>query len=239
MYEITLDSLTSSNNDRLLFDTNKKLAKLYLDSSKLSEVERLLKILKQFCQSPDGSDDTSKGSYLLEVYCIEIQLCALTGNSARMRKVYPHTLNVNAAVSDPRIMGIIREEGGKMYMSDMNWTLANNEFYEAFRAFQEAGNTRAKDCLKYVVLASMLGLSDINPVAAREAKVYAEDPEILAMSELRQCLEANDLARFERTLTNPRNRIQNEPYLMSFIHPLRMRMREQVGNSTFTLLSIL
>ena len=51
---------------------------------------------------------------------------------------------------------------------------------------QEAGNGRAKDCLKYVVLASMLSLSNINPFAAREAKVYAEDKEILAMSDLRQ-----------------------------------------------------
>lgn len=37
-------------------------------------------------------------------------------------------------------------------------------------ALQEAGNPRAKDALKYVVLANMLALSDINPFAAREAK---------------------------------------------------------------------
>jgi hypothetical protein len=33
----------------------------------------------------------------------------------------------------------------------------------------------------------MLALSDINPFAAREAKVFAEDKEIIAMSELRCC----------------------------------------------------
>mmetsp|Transcript_18201 Transcript_18201/g.18258 ORF Transcript_18201/g.18258 Transcript_18201/m.18258 type:complete len:453 (+) Transcript_18201:134-1492(+) len=228
MYEITLQALKNSNNERLWFNTNQKLAKLYLDANKLSEVERLLGVLKQSCQNPDGSDDLSKGTYLLEIYCLEIQLCSVTRNAARMRQIYPHTLNLNAAVADPRIMGIIREEGGKMHMTEGNWLEAYNELYEAFRAHQEAGNSRAKDCLKYVVLASMLALSDINPFAAREAKVFAEDKEILAMSDLRMSLEANDLTRFERTLNNKQNRILDEPFLMTYIQPLRRRMREQV-----------
>jgi COP9 signalosome complex subunit 2 len=179
-----------------------------------------------------------------------------------MRQIYPRTMNLNAAVSDPRIMGIIREEGGKMHMSEGtsvaplcatrplsspprfwfvssvcvcvvvgssgNWDEAYNELYEAFRNYQEAGNARAKDCLKYVVLASMLALSDINPFAAREAKVFAEDKEILAMADLRNSLESNDLARFERLLKNKQNRIVDEPFLMTYIEPLRRRMREQV-----------
>jgi len=125
-------------------------------------------------------------------------------------------------------MGIIREEGGKMHMSEGNWDEAYNELYEAFRNYQEAGNARAKDCLKYVVLASMLALSDINPFAAREAKVFSEDKEILAMADLRMSLESNDLARFERLLKDKRNRIVDEPFLMTYIEPLRRRMREQV-----------
>ena len=99
-----------------------------------------------------------------------------------MKEIYPKTLNLNATVADPRIMGIIREEGGKMHMAQGNWTEAYHELYEAFRSYQEAGNNRARDCLKYVVVASMLSLNDINPFAAREAKVFQEDKEILAMS---------------------------------------------------------
>jgi COP9 signalosome complex subunit 2 len=228
MYEITLIALKSANNERLWFNTNQKLAKLYLDSNKIAEVERLVNVLKQSCQLADGSDDPSKGTYLLEVYCLEIQLCSLTRNSLRMRQIYPRTMNLNAAVADPRIMGVIREEGGKMHMSEGNWDDAYNELYEAFRNYQEAGNVRAKDCLKYVVLASMLALSDINPFAAREAKVFSEDPEIIAMSDLRMSLESNDLGRFERILKNKQNRIVDEPFLMTYIQPLRRRMREQV-----------
>jgi COP9 signalosome complex subunit 2 len=148
MYEITLIALKSANNERLWFNTNQKLAKLYLEAGKFGEVERLISVLKQSCQLADGSDDVSKGTYLLEVYCLEIQLCSMTHNSARMKQIYPRTMNLNAAVADPRTMGVIREEGGKMHMSEGNWDDAYNELYEAFRNYQEAGNVRAKDCLK-------------------------------------------------------------------------------------------
>jgi COP9 signalosome complex subunit 2 len=87
-----------------------------------------------------------------------------------------------------------------MYMSKGQWSLAYNEFYEGFRNYQEAGNKRAKDCLKYVVLANMLALSDINPFAAREAKVFQDEREVAAMLDLRLAYESNDLGRFERTL---------------------------------------
>lgn len=200
MYEITLEALKSAKNERLWFNTNLKLAKLYLEGNKINDVERILELLKQSCRNSDGTDDLSKGSLLLEAYCLEIQLCTATRDAARMRSIYPNTLNMNNVVSDPRIMGLIREEGGKMYMSEAQWIDAYNEFYEAFRHYQASGNARAKTCLKYVVLSSMLGLTDINPFDAREAKVYIEDPEIKAMSDLRKSLEANDIRKFERTI---------------------------------------
>jgi COP9 signalosome complex subunit 2 len=231
MYEITLIALKTANNERLWFNTNLKLAKLYLESRKIPELERLITDLKATCQNPDGTDDISKGNYLLEVYCLEIQLCSMTLNAERMRRIYPRTLNLNAAVSDPRIMGIIREEGGKMQMAEGNWEEAYNELNKAFRSYQECGNTRARDCLKYLALASMLSLSDINPFAAPEAKVFSDDVEVVAMSDLRQSLEANDLARFEKTVNNRKNRILDEPFIMKYLEPLRRRMREQVHAS--------
>ena len=228
MYEITLEALKSANNERLWFNTNLKLAKLYLDARRIHELEAIIDMLKRSCQLSTGVDDPAKGSYLLEVYCLEIQLCSATQNVGRMRVIYPKTINLNATASDPRIMGVIREEGGKMRMTEGNWNGAYNEFFEAFKSYQEAGNSRAKDCLKYVVLASMLALNDINIFAAREAKAFSDDREIQAMSELRDSLDRNDLARFEKTLRNKANRIVDEPFLMTYITPLRRKIREQV-----------
>lgn len=115
-----------------------------------------------------------------------------------------------------------------MYMKEEQWDSAYNEFYEAFRNFQEAGNARAKNCLKYVVLASMLALTKINPFAAREVKAFDSDKEILAMKVLRESLDSKNLTEFERTISNEHNHILDEPFLMTYIEPLRRQMREQV-----------
>lgn len=103
-----------------------------------------------------------------------------------------------------------------MYMAEGRWNEAYNEFYEGFRGYQEAGNPRAKDALKYVVLANMLSLSDINPFAAREAIAFQEEKEIVAMRSLRTAYEANDLASFERTLMDKANRILEDPFIMTY-----------------------
>ena len=228
MFSITFSALKSSSNERLWFNCNVKAGKLHLARGDHNAVRQVVDELKKSCQKPDGTDDSSKGTSLLEAYALEISLCAATRDARRMKRIYPRTLNLNAAVADPRIMGVIREEGGRMHMRDANFAEAYNEFYAGFRAYQEAGNSRAKDCLKYVVLANMLALSDINPFDAREAKAYQEETEVAAMRRLRVSYDANDLRQFETTLTDKRNNIQSDPFLMEYVDPLRRRMREQV-----------
>ena len=49
-------------------------------------------------------------------------------NTSRMKAIYPTTLNLDAAVADPRIMGGIREEGGKMYMGEQKWNEVGLKF---------------------------------------------------------------------------------------------------------------
>lgn len=230
MYELTLDALKLSNNERLWFSTNLRLARTYLEGGKLDKADEIISVLKKSCLLPDGSEDISKkGNLLLDVYCLEIQLCSITGDTLRMNKIYSRTLNLNSAVADPRVMAIIREEGGRMFMKDGKWDLAYNELYEAFRHYQESGNSKAKLCLKYVVLASILALSNINPFAAREAMVYKDDREIIALRELRSSLESNNLERFESILMNKENRMMDDPFAMTYVEPLRRRMREQVS----------
>ncbi|CAN0453370.1 unnamed protein product, partial [Discosporangium mesarthrocarpum] len=48
------------------------------------------------------------------------------------------------------------------------------------------------------------------------------------MMNLRMAYEGNDLGKFERTLHDRRARIMDDPFVMSYIGPLRRRMRESV-----------
>jgi len=74
MYEITLNALKTANNDRLWFQTNVKLGKLYLDIGDYTQLRRVVNELHQSCKTPDGLDDLSKATSLLDVYCLEIQV---------------------------------------------------------------------------------------------------------------------------------------------------------------------
>ena len=136
---------------------------------------------------PDGTDDLKKGQSLLEAYALQIQLCCLTKNS-KLQEIYHKTENLSADIADPRIMGIIKESGSKMYMGEKQWDKALTEFFEAFKCYQEVGNQRAKTILKYVVLASILSNSNINPFHSQEANIYKDDTEVLAMMPL--CLRS-------------------------------------------------
>ncbi|GLE02439.1 hypothetical protein PINS_up011277 [Pythium insidiosum] len=228
MYEVTLDRLQNLNNERLWFSMNVKLGRLYLDMSQFKELRRLLDQLYAFCQTPDGVPDASKATMLLDVYALDIQLCGATKNSKKLREIYPKTLDLDAAVADPRIMGVIREEGGKMYLEERQWMQAYNEFFESFRNYQEAGHVRATQCLKYVVLANMLASSDINPFDSREAKVYQDVEEIGAMLLLRGAYEANDVHQFEKILKNPKYKLLSDPIMMKYLNPLLRNIRCQV-----------
>ena len=44
-------------------------------------------------------------------------------------------MNLDAVISDPRVMGIIKECGGKLYMSEKKRELALEELFECFKFY--------------------------------------------------------------------------------------------------------
>ncbi|RHY28373.1 hypothetical protein DYB25_013168 [Aphanomyces astaci] len=66
-YEITLDALKCAHNDRLWFQTNVKLGRLYLEMGEVAPVKRVLMELHESCKTPDGHDDLAKATSLLDV----------------------------------------------------------------------------------------------------------------------------------------------------------------------------
>ena len=65
--------------------------------------------------------DNSRGTTLLEILALEIQMYTEQRNNVRLREIYDQTLHVKSAIPHPRIMGVIRECGGKMHMSERGY----------------------------------------------------------------------------------------------------------------------
>ncbi|KAI6367416.1 COP9/signalosome complex subunit Csn2 [Pyricularia grisea] len=199
-YSLTLACFQNTNNERLWLKTNIKLCKLLLDRKEYGTVTRKLRELHKSCEREDGTDDPSKGTYLLEIYALEIQMYAETRNNKQLKRLYQRALKVRSAVPHPKIMGIIRECGGKMHMAEENWKDAQSDFFESFRNYDEAGSLQRIQVLKYLLLTTMLMRSDINPFDSQETKPYRNDPRIAAMKDLVDAYQRDDIHQYEAVL---------------------------------------
>jgi len=228
MYDLTLKALLEAKNERVWFRTNLKLAKLLFEREEYNRLAKILRDLHKSCENADGTDDQKKGSQLVDIYALEIQMYTATKNHKKLKELYGKALEIKSAIPHPRIMGIIRECGGKMHMSEKEWEKAHTDFFEAFKNYDEAGSPRRIQCLKYLVLATMLMLSTINPFDSTEAKPYKNDPEILAMTNLVGAYERNDIIQFEKILRDNRKTIMEDNFIRNYIEDLLRNIRTQV-----------
>eukprot|EP00111_Clytia_hemisphaerica_P003188 TCONS_00009086-protein len=227
-YETTLDALKDAKNERLWFKTNCKLGKLYYDREDFSRLSRIIKELRKSCQTNDGEEDLKKGTQLLEIYALEIQMYTAQKNNKKLKTLYEQSLHIKSAIPHPLIMGVIRECGGKMHLREEEYENAATDFFEAFKNYDESGSQRRITCLKYLVLAYMLMKSDINPFDSQEAKPYKNDADILAMTNLVSAYQNNDISEFEKILKLNRNTIMDDPFIREHIEDLLGNVRTQV-----------
>lgn len=59
-------------------------------------------------QTDDGEDDLKKGTQLLEIYALEIQMYTVQKNNKKLKALYEQSLHIKSAIPHPLIMGVIR-----------------------------------------------------------------------------------------------------------------------------------
>ena len=113
-------------------------------------------------------------------------------------------------------------------MSNNEYEEASKTFFQAFKSYDEAGDKSRLRCLKYLVLASMLHASQINPFDSQEARPYRDDPEIVAMTNLVRAFHSNEIHNFERILRQNQGRIMDDEFIREHIEELLRTIRIQV-----------
>ena len=146
-------------------------------------------------------------------------------DTKRLKALYERSLRVRSAIPHPLIMGIIRECGGKMHLGEEQWELAYEDFFEAFKNYDESGSSKKITCLKYLVLANMLMRSTVDPFEAQESKPYRNDPQIVAMTNLVSAYQRNDAREFEKILKRNRRSIMDDPFVRGYIQELLHNVR--------------
>jgi COP9 signalosome complex subunit 2 len=82
--------------------------------------------------------------------------------------------------------------------------------------------------LKYLVLASMLMESHVDPFNAQETKPYRADPQIQAMTDLVEAYQSSDINKFERVLRASKATVLEDPFIRPYIEDLITVLRTQV-----------
>lgn len=137
-------------------------------------------------------------------------------------------MTVRGGIPHPRTIALIQELGGKMHMASRNFENANTAFFQAFKSYDEAGDVARLRCLKYLVMASMLHASSINPFDSQEIRPYKEDPEIVVMTNLVDAFHNNDIEKFERILSKNEGGIMDDEFIKEYLGDLLRTIRMQV-----------
>ena len=105
-----------------------QLGKLCFDRADYGRLTKILKQLHLSCQTEQGEDDMKKGTQLLEVYALEIQMYTEQKNNQKLKALYEQSLHIKSAIPHPLIMGVIRgqwegssEVSGRGHQRSVQW----------------------------------------------------------------------------------------------------------------------
>lgn len=226
-------------NERLWFKTNLKYGQLLYENNETLKLQTVIQDLldvsglnqQQYYSSggvENRSMSSSSSTHLMEIYALQIQLFSRLKDTKALREIFAKAMRVQGGIPHPRTLALIQELGGKMHMASKEYDAACTTFFQAFKCYDEAGDSKRLRCLKYLVLATMLDASSINPFDSQEVRPYKNDPEIIAMTNLVDAFHSNDIKTFDRILDRNEGRVMDDEFIREYVSELRRTIRKQV-----------
>ncbi|CAH6722669.1 putative COP9 signalosome complex subunit 2 [[Candida] jaroonii] len=187
----------SNNNDRLWIKVNlNKLSILLLDSSNSKICHE---IITELNQKLNEVSDITRDSFSLEVIASEIELLTITNDLDMDRLVYLYekSTTITSPVTHPRIIGIIKECGGKIEFFKKKYENSRQNFYESFKQFDESGSIEKNKVFKYLILLSIISENEFNPFESQETQHFVEEEEFRLLIDLIEIFNDLNLKDFE------------------------------------------
>ena len=79
--------------------------------------------------------------------------------------------------------------------------------------------------LKYLILTSLLSQTEIDVLEMREAKVYAQDPHIIAMTSLKDGIQENNIDAIHAVLNDKAVNLLEDPFIATYLDDLLRTVR--------------
>lgn len=116
--------------------------------------------------------------------------------------MHSEAIGLSGVVTDARVNAMLKECGAIIYLADKNWESAQADLLDSFKSYQQLANPKAKQMLKLLLVTSMVGSSEINPMTLSEAKVYQEDAEVGPIAALRMAYETNHIVKLKSIMAS-------------------------------------
>jgi len=219
--QLSGECFMKNKNERAWFRTNLKLVQTLFEAGHTESVAANLAKLIEWCELAPGVNNPRKESFLLEVLALKMQSAVsgeITGKDG-LRRLVSRAAGIQSAIPHPRTLGTIHECTGKVMMYERHWSEAKQEFFDAFKNYDESGSPRRLVCLRYILLAALLENSEINPFESPETKSLVGHEEIKPVVALWNAFEALNVPEFNAALQNA---FAKDPFGCDFV-PLVIR----------------
>jgi len=179
--------------------------------------EKLDKLI-QWCELAPGINNPKKESLLLEVLALKMRCTdSITGPNG-LRRLVSRASKIQSDISQPRALGTIHGCSGKVMLFEGKWSNAKQEFFAAFKKYDESGSSLRVVSLRYLVLAALLENTKISPFESPETKSFVTDKDIVPVVELWDAFEKFDVEKFNKAVVVA---FENDSFASSYIPVLK------------------
>jgi len=173
--------------------------------------------------------DPHKAGQYLEVNALEISMHTELDDRRALEECFEQSSKLLATeVVNSRTQGIIQECGGKMYLRNEMWDESNKCFLDAFKSYNEAGDPRKIQCLKYLVLSTMLQESEEDPFKHPETQPFKNNQEIAILMGMATNQRKTQLKDFENMLKRNKSTIMNDSFTAATMPTILRKLRVKV-----------
>jgi len=219
--QLSGECFMKNKNERAWFRTNLKLVQTLFEAGQTESVSANLAKLIEWCELAPGVTNPKKESFLLEVLALKMQSSVsgdITGKNG-LRRLVSRAAAIQSASPHPRTLATIHECTGKVMLYEHHWSDAKQEFFDAFKHYDESGSPRRLICLRYILLAALLENSEINPFESPETKSLVGHEEIKPVVALWNAFEALNVPEFNSAVQTA---FAKDPFGCNFV-PLVIR----------------
>ena len=227
---LSSECFKNNKNERAWFRTNLKLVQMMFEAGQTASLPDKLSRLLEWCELAPGVNNPKKESFLLEVLALQMQ-CAVSGVAGvssgqnSLRRLVTRALGIQSAIPHPRTLGTIHESSGKVMLYEHKWSAAKQEFFDAFKNYDESGSPRRISCLRYIVLSALLENTKISPFESPETKSLVNNEDIIPVVELWEAFEKLDVKNFLDKLSSA---YAGDEFASSFVPMVRVSFQRLV-----------